>query len=288
MPQTVYFDTNVFFDVFEDRIPELFPVLRDLVSAGRVEVIVSEINLTEVLAGNHRTSFSGGVGRLLATSPRWLYLSGMAAREVADAYDGPAKPQVLTPPGTFIDWATLLPWIVDDTQGMTAGIDLPTADALLQVYPEGSIGERIKFWKNELQAMQTELREILQFVGTAQNVFRKLVASTLRRNLGSTRDFADHLWDNPDLVPAFRLDVELNCQTLNVINPRWTTNDFMDHIHAGALGYVDLFVTRDGLGNDSGLIQKIEWYDAHVRTPRGATSYATKLCRGWNEFVTRF
>jgi hypothetical protein len=181
-------------------------------------------------------------------------------------------------------WSELLPWIVtDDALTAIPDLSIPTADALLQAYPAGSIGDRKKYWKAELKLMGAEFGDMMQYVGTAQNLFRKLVGWTLKRTLGRTRSFADELYTNPDKVPAFRLDTELNCHVLNVTNPRWTTNDFVDHLHAGAIPYVDVFVTRDGTGKTPGLIQKIEWYDAAIRRPAGSIPYSGKLCRTWDQ-----
>lgn len=74
---------------------------------------------------------------------------------------------------------------------------------------------------------------------------------------------------------------------LNVPTPRWRRNDLLDHAHAGALGYTDYFVTRDGAGSKRGLIQKLHWYDHTVRQPRGRVGYGTKVCAGWNELERR-
>lgn len=286
MAKTVYFDTNVFFDVFEGRDPALFPELQELVSTGLVDVVVSEINLAEALAGNHRPTFATGVNQLFGVTPRWISLSGLATREVAATWSGPHKPTVLVAPGALQAWGDLVPSIIEDAESIP-DIFQPSADALLEAFPEGTVAERLTYWKSELKSLQGEFRDIMRYVATPQNVFRKLVATALRPNLGSTRDLADQLWENPDRAPAIRMKTEWDCHVLNVANPKWTTNDFLDHIHGGVLGHLDLFVTRDGLGKERGLIQKIEWYDREVRVPRGCAPYEEKLCRGWGEFTKR-
>src|SRR5262249_14460655 len=153
-----------------------------------VRMIVSDLNLTESLAGNHLASFPSGIANVLALSPKWLYLTGMAAREVIVQYGDSARAWVTTSVGSFLEWQDLLPLIAEaDAISDIADLDKPTAKALIQAYPPGSIAARMKYWKDELNELRGELRWMLTFVQSPQNLFRKLVASTLRMNLGSTR-----------------------------------------------------------------------------------------------------
>ncbi len=113
MPKTVYFDSNAFCDVFEARDPTLFPELRAMCASGTVDVVVSEINLVELLAGHHRATSAAALQRLLSVAPKWILLTGLAGREIADEYDGSGKRDVLAPVGALVNWSTLLPWIVE-------------------------------------------------------------------------------------------------------------------------------------------------------------------------------
>jgi hypothetical protein len=288
MPLTVYFDTNVFFDIFEARDPTLFPKLQNLVNAGRLQVLASDINILEFLAGNHLPGFAPAVSRLFSVSPSWLYLTGLAKREVVFAFDEPRRARSLLPLADRYDWPGLLPLIVEkDALTAIPDLSIPTDAALVAAYPPGSIKKREDFWQNELSEMQTTIRDELVYVRTCDNIFRKVVASVLKVNLGRARDLADKLLANPDTAPAFRLEVELTCHVLRVAIPRWNRNDFMDHIHAGIFGYVDLFVTRDGLGKKPGLIQKIKWFDDNIRVPRGLDRYTDRLCAGFEELERR-
>src|SRR5260370_41889934 len=80
--KTVYFDANVFFDVFELRDPTFHPKLTQLVAQKKAQIVVSDLTLVEALEGNHRQAFAPGVTRLLALSPSWIYLAGLTGREV--------------------------------------------------------------------------------------------------------------------------------------------------------------------------------------------------------------
>jgi len=89
-------------------------------------------------------------------------------------------------------------------------------------------------------------------------------------------------------------DVGTRCHELRVDDgdvavkePRWIRNDFMDHIHAGMFGYVDFFVTRDGLGKKPGLIQKVKWFDSNVRALHGVAPYGDRLRAGFSDFAER-
>jgi hypothetical protein len=281
----VYLDTNVFFDVFEMRDPALFPQLGSLCESGEIRVIASEINLVEMLAGNDLPQFAASIERLFSVSPAWLYLSGLTMREVVWAFDRPRRARSLLPVASLYEWDELLPLIAtEEARKALPDLAIPTAEAIATVFPASVIKEREAYWEGELEQIRTGVRDEMVYIRTVQNFFRKTVASSLRVNLGDSRDLADRLWDDPDRAPAFRLELELGVHTLNTATPRWSRNDFMDHIHAGALGYVDFFVTRDGLGKKRGLIQKIDWYDTEVRLPRGRAPYGVKLCRGWDDF----
>lgn len=262
--------------------------LESLVGSGDLRIVASELNLVEMLAGNHRPSFIPGVASLFSVSPRWLLMTGLGTREVAQLYDGPNAPSVETPAGAFLEWPEFVGWIVSRaTIDAIPNLTTPTAEALLEAFPAGTTAASVNDLRDQLHELRDEVRDMLTYLDTPQNLFRVLVASALRNNFGATRELADRLWANPDLAPAFRLEAELSCRVLNVEHPKWTTNDFVDHGHVAALGYVDLFVTRDGLGRTPGMIQKIEWYDQAVREPRGLTPYSTKLCRGWSELLRK-
>jgi len=288
MPPRVYFDTNVFFDIFEGRDATLFPILEKMIRDGRVEVVVSEVNLLEFLAGNHLPAFSTGVARLFSIQPRWFYLTGLAKREVVFAFDRPRRVKSRLPLADIYDWSALLPLIVEpDALLSIPDLSIPTADALVAAYPKGSIKEREEFWQAELNEVRTAIRDELTYVKSCANILRKLVASTLQTNLGQARSLGDQILENPDLTPAFRVEVELTCHVLAVNDPRWTRNDFMDHIHAGMFGYVDFFVTRDGLGKKPGLIQKVKWFDNNVRALDGVAPYSDRLRAGFSDFAQR-
>lgn len=281
--KTAYFDANVFFDVFELRNPALHQELEQLVQNGKVQIVISDLTLTEALEGNHRDEFPNGMRRLFEFDPKWLYITGLASREVEADY-GAEMAGSLTP-GAHLDWPDLLP-LISEPDDLTDIPDLatPTPEALLEFYPPGTVTDRMKHWKGELKAMQTGLKTLMAGGKKNHDIFGETVAFILKRNPknAKVKAFAEALIADPDRASALRLETELNCLVLNVSNPKWTKNDFFDHLHAGALSYVDLFLTRD-----EGLIEKIAWYDENVRKPRGATPYGPKICPTFADFTAR-
>jgi len=288
MGSKVYLDSNVWLDLVEGSPTDIFPNLQALVDLGRIDVVASELNLIEILAGGNRPEASAVLRRLFAVTSSWLYLSGLATREVVFAFDNPRRARSLLPVAKLYAWSEILPLITTDSdREQVSELAEPTMEALRTAFPADDIREHQEHWKHELSSQNTALRDELKYIGTVQNFFRKTVASALRVNLGDSRELADRLWDDPDLAPAFRLEIELGAHVLNVPTPRWRHNDLLDHAHAGVLGYVDYFITRDGAGKKRGLIQKLHWYDQTVRVPRARLPYGHKLCASWSDLEQR-
>jgi hypothetical protein len=102
MVRTVYLDTNVFLDAFERDHAHIYGDLKDWHTTGAIQIVASELNLIEVLAGNHRPSFASGIDRLMALSPRWIHIGGMGVREVAAEYSRFEKTVLKGPVGIMI------------------------------------------------------------------------------------------------------------------------------------------------------------------------------------------
>jgi hypothetical protein len=285
MPRTAYFDVNICLDVFEQK-PELFPELEALVASGKVRLLISDLDLAETLKGNHLPTFHDGIERVLSLSATWLFLTGLATREAKYEYARYRGETPSTPFLTFAAWTDFLPLITSEEERASVSADLliPTANALLELYPPHSITERLKTkWRPELKELGKGFPDLLEKKTSLWRLFWHTTANTLERNQKSTKDFARRcLWKDPDRAPAYRLDLELTFETLDNANPKWKENDFLDHVHAGALPYVDLFVTQDGP-----LLGKLAWYDENVRKPAGKEPYMPKVCSTWAEFITK-
>ena len=277
----MYFDTNAHFDVFERRRPELFPIISALANMSRIQIVASEVGFTEIFEGSHLPSFDAGLRDFLAVRPKWIYLTGMTAREVIFAYD----PQFRTPdgsPGTLLDWTEFIRKISEPADLATIrDLTVPTEEALHAFLPPGIVAESLKYWKQQLKVRQAGVRRFLAS-GSKDDVFRRMVASIVRLNIEDASDFANDLLANADQAPAFRLQFELDVLTVNTTKPKWLKNDFFDFMHAGVLPHVDIFVTRDET-----FTERLAWYDANVRSPQGLTPYMMKVCRDWRATLVR-
>jgi hypothetical protein len=274
---TVYLDSNALYDVLDQVDASLFASLQQKAASGDVTLIASDLNLTEALSGNHLPNFTARLQNLLSLSPKWLLITGLAARQIVLECGDVRRFTVLATPGALLTWAGLLPLITDEDDRAVGepGIHVPTAAALLSVYQVGTVKDRLKkYWQPELSSAEECFRTMLAAVRTCRNIFWKTVAATVRKNFRQSEDCVKRLWDNPDLAPAFRLEHEFTCRKLSDPDARWTTNDFLDNLHAGAITYVDLFLTKD-----QKFLNKLSWYDTQVRIPRGLAPYAPKICR---------
>jgi len=274
--KTIYLDTNVYVDVFEGRRPELFDRVRHQVETGTLQLVSSEVALTEIAEGNHLPSFDVGISRFFALKPKWIYLTGLTAREVIFAYD----PQFATPdgtPGTLLKWRELLALITSrDDLAAFPDLIIPTANALRDFLPRDAVQSRMKYWKDQLKLRQRGFVEHRNRAGSSVALFQNLVAYILRESSAGVADFVHALHSDPTSAPAFRTDFELNDATLQDAAPKWLKNKFFDHLHAGVIPYVDLFITHD-----HDLIAKLEWYDENFLGSAGVFSYRPKLCSDW-------
>lgn len=272
----VYLDSNALYDVLDVVDAGLFASLQRTTAGGDVTLVVSDLNLAEALSGNHLPNFEARLQNLLSLSPRWLPITGLAAQQIILECGDPRRFKVSATPGALLTWAELLPLITDEDERAAGGPDIyiPTATALLNVYQVGSVKDRLQtYWQPELSSTEKCFRTMLAAVGTCRNIFWKTVAATIRRNLQQSEACVTRLWDNPDLAPAFRLEHEFTCRKLSDPGAHWTTNDFFDNLHAGVIADFDLFLTKD-----QKFLNKLSWYDAQVRIPRGLPPYASKIC----------
>jgi hypothetical protein len=287
--RTVYFDTNAYIDVFELRDPTLFPIVADLAWRGALRPVMSEVHLIELLASSSRSGVCDGLRRLFSVGADWLLLTALGRRELAFLYDGRRKPLVHVPPGSLMPWVEAMPYILTD-QALARDEDLgvPTPESLVRELPREALVEARQSLEAELHTHRNEIREMLAYVDTRKNVFRKFVACALEMTLGATETLAETLWADPDRAPAFRIEVEIGCEYLSRPEPKWTPNDLFDYGHAGAIAYVDAFITSDGAGKKIGLLQRLKWYDDAVRKPRGVTPYGSKIFRSVRDLLTAF
>jgi hypothetical protein len=238
MVPTLYFDANSYFGVFEDSGSTAYPVLKAMVAREQLTVVVSELTLTESLSGNHLPTFKPGFERLLALSPNWVFLSDLAIREVVaeDAtLRGSVKPSPLVP---LLSWSELLPLIStqDERASITPDFAIPTPESLLEFCEPGAAKDRLKnHWTPELDQLREGYRQIYAQAGSTQNFFARVTAHAVVRSVKDSNELAKLLWGNPDCAPAHRLKIELTCHKLNIREARWTTNDFLDHTHAGVI-----------------------------------------------------
>lgn len=283
-PPRIYFDVNMCLDVFEQK-PELFPALEALVKSDSLELLVSDLDLTEILKGNHLPTFTDGINRLLSLSPKWVYLTGLAAREVEYEHAIYHGKQADHPFMVFDTWPEFLPLITsqEERDDVSADLQIPTAAALLELYPPSSVAERLKEkWKPELKELGKGFPEMLKKAQSRENIFCEATAHTFGKKPAELKTFCDLLWNDPDHAPAYRLDLELTMQTLDTANPKWKNNDFLDVVHVGALPYVDIFVTQDGP-----LMERLAWYDDNVRAPRNKAPYLDRVCTTWEQFIEK-
>jgi hypothetical protein len=284
LPLRVYFDANMCINVFE-RTPELFPALKTFVDQGEIELLISDIDLVELLKGDHLDTFDDGISRLLSLSPQWLYLAPLAIREVHYEYLLYQGKKALPPLQVFATWPEFLTHItsLEQRDAISSDVFIPTAAALLDLYPPHSVKDHLNGnWKPELKRYGEAFRKALKKAKSRKELFCETTANAANRRLGKVRSFCGFLWNRPERAPTHRLNLELTFQKLDVDRSKWRMNDFFDCKHAGALPYVDLFVTLDGPLRD-----RLSWYDANVRVPFSLSPYMEKVCTTWEEFVDR-
>lgn len=282
MTKTAYFDVNVCIDVFE-QTPDLFSELEGLVHTKQVDLFVSDIDLAEIFKGTQADTFEQGIERLMSLSPNWIFLADLANREVRYEY-ALHRNQPATPPfRMFPTWQEFLPLITsqEERASVSGNLQLPSAAALRELYPPNSIKEHLKEdRKPELAFYGKEFPEILEKATTRRQLHRDATAHVLKISSGKAASISGFLWNRPDRAPSHRLNLELTFEQLDSETPTWKVNDFFDIKHAGALPYVDVFVTRD-----SALRERLKWYDENVRLPHDLPPYMLKVCSTWDEFV---
>jgi len=274
----VYFDSNMLFDVLGRR-DGLFQRVNAGVAKGLVEVVVSDTNLLELFGGGDRPSFEREVERLLLLRPRWAHVAILTQRELSTE-DAALTSGTTVPPLLIVEpWGDFLSHVATSDHEAVLPHDalIPTPEAFAALFATDTLKERMSFWRAELRAVRHRVAEEMAFVRTRRNFYWKTVAYTLRRNFKSTSDLVDLLWGDADRAPAFRIDFELTMNDLDRHPPKWTTNNFIDHVHARLLPYVHIFVTRDGP-----FLEKLRWFDKAVRSASGLVPYGTKICDDWS------
>ena len=78
--KTVYFDTNAFVDVFEDRKPGRFAKVQDLARRELIRPVASDALLKEVAEGSQKPNFDLGITRFFSLDSRWM-LAGAGLRQ---------------------------------------------------------------------------------------------------------------------------------------------------------------------------------------------------------------
>lgn len=99
--KNVYLDSNALFDVLDLVDASLFASLQRGTASGDVNLVVSDLNLTEALSGNHLPNFATRLQNLLSLSPKWLLITGLAARQIASQA---TKPLGLARPRRSVRW----------------------------------------------------------------------------------------------------------------------------------------------------------------------------------------
>jgi hypothetical protein len=278
--KTVYFDTNAFVDVFEDRKPGRYATVQDLARRGAIRPVASDVLLKELVEGGQKPNFDLGLRRFFSLDPRWILAgAGLRQRDLILHYD----PMVQTDPlGEQMTWHRALPRFFETPEVLVAIPDLriPTPGALRQVFEPELLKLEADKYGDFLRWLQDTLFVRLQ-EQSKEGLFAWLVTRTLNGDpRGAT--FAAEVYLDPDRAPAFRIAFELDCYAARPQAGKHVKNEFLDRLHATLIPFVDLFVT-----GDAALIKALVWYDDVVRIPAGRSPYMNKVCRDWQEFESR-
>lgn len=276
---TAFFDTNAFFNVFEDRQPGLYATLQRYAREAGIVPVASDALLREIVEGIETPNFDIGITRLFALNPRWIFAAALPRRDLILHYD----PLVQTDAaGALLTWHEVLPIFFEPPEVLLQFPDLriPTPEALKQVFRPALLKQHTHRYDDYLKMQHDGLYKRLE-TESKESLFAWLVTRSLNNDPRGGA-FAAELYKNPDRAPAFRLSFELECYLARPVAGRHLKNKFLDRLHATLMPFVDLFIT-----NDVDLIKALEWYDREVRTPAGKAPYMAKVCRGWQEFEER-
>lgn len=269
--KTVYFDTNAFVDVFEDRQPGRYPPVQELVRSGAIRPVASDALLNELVKGSEKTSFDLGINRFFSLDPRWMLAgAGLRQRDLILHY----FPEVQTDPIEFMTWHHALPRFFEPSEMLLAVPDLrvPTPAALKQVFLPELLQQHAHRYDDHLKWLQDTLYERLQR-DSKETVFAWLVNRVLNGQPRSAA-IAAEAYADPDIAPAFRISFELDCSAARPQASKQLKHEFLDRLHATIMPFVDFFVT-----GDEELLKALKWYDEAVRIPAGRTSYMDRVCR---------
>lgn len=277
--KTVYFDTNAFVDVFEDRKPGRFATVQNLARRGLIRPVASDALLKEIVEGSQEPNFDLGITRFFSLDSRWMLAgAGLRQRDLLLHF----YPDLQTDRIEFTTWQQALPRFFEPPEILVAIPDLriPTPQALRQVFTPELLKLESKKYDDYLKWLQDTLYERLQreskeslFIWAAKRVLK-----------GKPRlaEMAAEAYANLDIAPAFRIAFELDCYAAKPQATKHVKNEFLDRLHATIIPFVDLFVT-----GDEALLKALTWFDADVRLPAGKSPYMAKVCGDWQTFESR-
>jgi hypothetical protein len=280
----LYLDTNEAARVFERERAVLYPRLEAAVASGAITLVVSDVLALELLrsvdVGDDRAGVRAALERIDALNPRWLALRNVQMDELRFAYADHVAGRPVAPLEPITPWADAAERIAAELGGDVAvwrAMRMP--ELLFDAYEAGGITQRLDYWQGELAASQDQMR---QEWGAAQalahalhRVFQGVVeynAGTFGADNAGARAFATLLWEHPDVCPAFRLGIEATVELLWDRRHDWHRNEFLDLRHAGAVAYVNHFITAE-----TWLRTAILNFDRRRRIPAELDSYRTRV-----------
>jgi len=277
--RTAFFDTNAFFNVFEDRQPGQYAALQRYARDAGIVPVATDALLKEIVEGIEKPNFDIGITRLFALNPRWLFAAALPRRDIILHYDPLVQTDAVE---TLLTWHEALPVFFEPPDVLLAIPDLriPTPQALKQIFQPALLKQHTHRYDDYLKMQQDGLYKRMG-TESKESLFAWLVTRSLNDDPRGAA-FSAEVYKDPDRAPAFRLSFELECYAARPVAGRHLKNKFLDRLHATLIPFVDLFVT-----NDVDLIKALEWYDREVRVPAGKAPYMDKVCRDWSEFEQR-
>jgi hypothetical protein len=277
--KTVYFDTNAFVDVFEDRKPGRFATVEDLARRELIRPVASDALLKEVVEGSQKPNFDLGIKRFFSLDSRWMLGgAGLRQRDLLLHF----YPDLQTDRIEFTTWQKALPRFFEPPEILVAIPDLrvPTPHALRQVFTPELLKLESEKYDDYLHWLQNTLYDRLQ-KESKENLFIWLAKRVLR---GQPRaaEMAAEAYADLDIAPAFRIAFELDCYAAKPRVTKRVKSEFLDRLHATIIPFVDLFVT-----GDDALLKALARFDQEVRLPAGKSPYMAKVCGDWPTFEER-
>ena len=277
--KTVYFDTNAFVDVFEDRKPGRYATVQELVQRRLIRPVASDALLKELVEGSQKPNFDLGITRFFSLDARWMLAgAGLRQRDLLLHF----YPDLQTDRIEFMTWQEALPRFFEPPEILLAVPDLriPTPQALRQVFTPELLKLESKKYDDYLKWLQDTLYERLQ-KESKESLFIWLAKRVLT-NQPRAAEMAAEAYAELDIAPAFRIAFELDCYAARTKATKHVKNEFLDRLHATIIPFVDLFVT-----SDDALLKALAWFDEEVRLPAGKSPYMAKVCGDWQTFEDR-